>query len=343
MAQKKSNEVDAWLARPDPRIPVVLIYGPDHGLVTERARRYAESLRIPLDDPFSVVRLEAAEIEQQPGRLMDEVQTVPMFSDRRLLWVRNAGAQKSLADSVRLLGDTPPRDAMVLIEAGDLKKTAPLRAQVEASAIGMALPCYADDERGLDRLIDDVLGQNGLSIAPDARHLLRRGLGGDRLASRGEIEKLALYAMGSSEVTTSDILAIEGDASGLSVDDAVDAVIGGRVDDFDTVYTRQCQSGAQTFQFLSAAMRQLQALRTLRGQMDEGKTAAGAVTAARPPVFFARRGLVERALGKVSSTDLDEMLRRVYDSILLTRREPALAVASTRQTLLAITLRMARG
>ncbi len=41
MAQKKAHEVDAWLKRPDPRAQIVLIYGPDRGLVSERARAFA--------------------------------------------------------------------------------------------------------------------------------------------------------------------------------------------------------------------------------------------------------------------------------------------------------------
>ena len=41
MAEKKAHEVDAWLARPDPKIAIVLIYGPDRGLVAERARLFA--------------------------------------------------------------------------------------------------------------------------------------------------------------------------------------------------------------------------------------------------------------------------------------------------------------
>ena len=45
-----------------------------------------------------------------------------MFSARRLIWVRNAAAQKGLADAVKALCADPPRDAIVLIEAGDLKK-----------------------------------------------------------------------------------------------------------------------------------------------------------------------------------------------------------------------------
>ena len=238
MAQKKGYEVDGWLSPPGDQ-PIVLIYGPDRGLVAERARAFALRTGLPLDDPFSVVRLDAAEIESDAGRLLDEARTVPMFSARRLLWVRNASAQKRLADEVKLLLAEPPRDAIVLIEAGELKKGAPLRAAVEASKAGMALPCYADEARDIDTVIDGELRKAGMTLTQEARQALRRNLGGDRLASRGEIEKLMLYAHGSREIGLEDVEAMTGDVSGLSVDDAVDLMLDGRIDEFDAIFTRQ--------------------------------------------------------------------------------------------------------
>ncbi|TIP81247.1 MAG: DNA polymerase III subunit delta, partial [Mesorhizobium sp.] len=115
MAQKKGYEVDSWLARPDPRISIVMLYGPDRGLVAERAKAFAGKTGLPLDDPFSVVRLDGSEVDRDEGRLLDEARTVPMFSDRRLLWVRNASGQKALADDVKALTTEPPRDAIILI------------------------------------------------------------------------------------------------------------------------------------------------------------------------------------------------------------------------------------
>ena len=66
MSQKKAHEVDGWLARPDPSARVVLIYGPDRGLVSERAKRFAASTGLPLDDPFGVVKLSASTVEADP-------------------------------------------------------------------------------------------------------------------------------------------------------------------------------------------------------------------------------------------------------------------------------------
>lgn len=343
MAQKKASEVDSWLARPDARIWLVLIYGPDRGLVAERARAFAVRTGLPLDDPFSVVKLDAGEADRDEGRLLDEARTVPMFSDRRLLWLRNAGAQKSLADDVKALLAEPPRDAIVLIEAGDLKKGAGLRAIVEAADGAMALPCYADEARDIDSVIDDELGKAGMSMTLEARQMLRRNLGGDRLASRGEVAKLTLYALGRGEITLDDVQALTGDVSGQSFDDAVDAVLAGQLDQFDTAFTRQCQAGGHPFLALSGAMRQFQALHAMRGTMDtDGRNAAAIVAAHKPPVFFTRRRLVETALQRWSADALARALTRLQAAILQTRRRPDLAESIARQALLGIAVESAR-
>lgn len=343
MAQKKAFEVDSWLARPDPRFSIVLIYGPDRGLVSERARSFAEKTGLPLDDPFTVVKMDAGEVERVEGRLLDEALTVSMFSDRRLLWVRNAGAQKSLADDVKALVAAPPRDAIVLIEAGDLKKGIALRSVVEGADAAIALPCYPDEARDIDAVIDAELSKAGMTMTLEARQALRRNLGGDRLASRGEIEKLVLYCHGSDAIGLEDVRALTGDVSGQSFDDAVDAVLEGQIGAFDAAFTRQCQAGTHPFVALSAAMRQLQAMQVMRAKMEaEGRNAASIVAGHKPPVFFARRKLIERTLECWSGEGLARALERLQGAVLQTRRRPDLSTPLARQALLAIAAESAR-
>ena len=42
MVALRGKEIDAFLSRPDPGRPIILLYGPDAGLVRERAYRNAE-------------------------------------------------------------------------------------------------------------------------------------------------------------------------------------------------------------------------------------------------------------------------------------------------------------
>ena len=344
MAQKKAHEVDRWLARPDPATRLVLVYGPDRGLVSERAREFARKTGVPLDDPFSVVKLSASALASDPGRLADEARTVAMFSANRLVWILDAGSDKGLAEAVRhLAADPPGAETTVLIEAGDLKKGAPLRSAIEEAPAAMALPCYADDAKAVDRLIDEVLGAAGLSIAPDARSLLKSGLGGDRLASRAELDKLVLFCAGARSVEIEDIRAAVGDVAASGADDAIDAALEGRGVELDTALARLEAAGTNPYQVLGAAQRQFQSLQLMRSAMErDGKSPASVVASARPPVFFSRRPIIEGALTAFDGAACARILERIQNAILETRRRPELARAVTNQMLLAVAVERAR-
>lgn len=343
MAQKKGYEVDGWLARPGKETAVVLVYGPDRGLVAERARRFAESTGLAMDDPFSVVKLDGTEVERDQGRLLDEARTVPMFARRRLLWLRNASGQKALVDDLGLLCAEPPDDTLILVEAGELKKGAPLRTLVEGASAAMALPCYADEARDIDMVVDQELERAGMSISLDARLLLRRSLGGDRLATRGEVAKLVLYAHGRRQIEVEDVRAMTGDVSDRSLDDAVDAVLEGRIEHLEAALAAISSGQGQAGQLLSGTLRQFQQLDVLRARAGPaGRAAASAVAAARPPVFFARRKLVQSAVERWDGDAIRKALDRLQRAVLDSRRRPELAVAVARQALMALALESAR-
>ena len=344
MAQKKSSEVDAWLARPDTRARIVLIYGPDHGLVAERGASFAKRTGLSLDDPFTVIRLDGSTLAQEPGRLTTEARTVPMFGGDRLIWIRNLGAEKGAAEEIGALLADPPQDALVLLEAGDLKKAAALRAAVETSPAGMALPCFADEGRSIDQVIDEALAGAGMTMRLDARQALRQRLGGDRLATRGELDKLVLYAAGQSEITVADIEACSGDVSADSSDQAVDAALAGDGVLADRRLQKALEAGVNPQTILLALQRQMQTLETLRRAVDHaGASAAAAVASSRPPVFFSRKRLMEEVVASWSGDAVRRVLERLQSSILESRRHAELAQALTRQSLLTVAAESARG
>ncbi len=339
MTERKAHQVDSWLDNPDGGIRLVLIYGPDRGLVSERAIRFARSTRLPLDDAFTVIKLDASAIDDDPGRLIDEARTVSMFGGERLIWLRGSASQSALVGAVSDLLDAPPENTLVLIEAGDLKKSAKLRTVVEKSSSGITLPCYADDARAIDRLIDTQIASADTSITLEAREMLKKFLGGDRLASRNEIDKLLLYTDGQARIELPDVIESVGDASALSQEEVVDAVLGGNRARMDTAYSRMVRSGAPAFLSAVFTMRQFQSLQLMRAVMDrENKNAAATVASARPPVFFSRRALIEKSLGALNQAFICRALERLQQTVLHSRQYPDLATDLVRQALLALTL-----
>lgn len=342
MAEKKAHEVDAWLARPDPSIRLVLIYGPDRGLVAERASTFVAAHGIDPSDPFSVLRTDAASLAGEPGRLIDELSAIPMFGGTRLVWLRNAAATRELADAIAVAAVSPPADSLLLVEAGDLKKGSALRTVFERAATAMALPCYGDDGRAIDRMLDAALTEAGMTMTLEAREQFRAMLGGDRLASRSEIDKLILYCQGMHTIDLDDVLASAGDVSALSTDTVVDAVLVGQTARFDGAFARAMAGGMRADALLGAMIRQMQQLQQLRHRMDAGGLKpAAAIASARPPIFFARRTVMGDALLRWDGAAISAALARLQQAVREVRAS-SVPTSACHRILLSLCLESAR-
>ena len=323
MVAIKSADADSFIARPDAGKPVVLIYGADAGLVRERAEKLILASVDDPKDPFALAHLEGDALASEPGRLAEEAHTVPLFGGRRAVWVK-AGS-RNFAAAVELLVATPPRDCRVVIEAGELRRTAPLRAVCEKARTAAAIPCFADTERDLVRLIDEEMRAAKLPIAPEARSALVALIGGDRRASRNELRKLTLYAHGRGEVTLDDVFAVVADASALALDTLIDAIFAGRVGEVESQLTKALSSGTGIGSIMYAAQRQITQLHKARLEIEAGGNVEGALSGFIPPVHFRRRPFVEAALKAWTAERLERAMTQLADAVLEQRRNYALA------------------
>jgi DNA polymerase-3 subunit delta len=329
----RAGDIDRFLSQPDPKKPVVLVYGPDSGLVSERAGIVVRKMSGDDADPFSLVQLDGDIIASDPGKLIDEAQTIGLFGNRRVIRVR-AGA-KNFASAVETLLAKPPQ-ATVVIEAGDLRPTSPLRSVCEKSQAAAVIPCYVDTERDLAKLIAD----SGLTFEPGAREELVALLGADRLSTRAELDKLALYAQGNGgqnnphKVTVEDVRAVIADASALALDDVMDSAATGDAEAALTALNKAYAAGTQPAAILNAAIRHVTQLHRLKLAIDAGDSPARVVEYARPPVFFRRRPHFERALNRYGSELLAREIVALSDASLAARKDAALAATITERAIL---------
>ncbi len=333
MVAIRAGDADAALSRRDPKHAVVLIFGPDLGLVRERAGALVKRAVPDLTDPFAVVRLEGDELSGDPRRLMDETRTMGLFGGERVVWVR-AGSRNIVPALEPVLAE--PCDTLVVVEAGDLKKGAPLRSLCENSPRALAIPCYADGDRDLARLVDTMLGEAGLTIERDGRDLLVSLIGGDRLASRGEIAKLALYAQGRGKVTLEDVRVIVGDASALALDDVVDAALAGSAPEATVALAKAWGATTRPDAILGALLRGLIGIHQMALAVAAGSTIERVIDQARPMVHFSRKSKVERALRGLTPDRCLKAILAVDEAILAARRNAALGEAIAERAVLQV-------
>jgi len=334
MTAIKPADADRFVAKPDPALPVVLVFGPDAGLVRERVEALVRASVDDPADPFALARIEGEELAANPARLVAEANTIPLFGGRRAVLVK-AGSRNISAALEPVLA-APAKDCRVIIEAGDLKRNAPLRALCEKAKAAAALPCYEDGERDLARLIEEEMRAANLTLAPDARAALTALIGGDRLASRSEIRKLALYAAGKPTVELADVIAVVADASALALDDVLDAAFAGESRDVETEFGKARAGGSSPAAIVSAAIRHVANLHKMKLAMEAGDGADTVMARGAPPVHFSRKRIVETALRLWTPARLVRVMAQLAEASLEMRRNAALAEALAERTLLAV-------
>ena len=277
--------VAGYIAKPDPKLRAILVYGPDQGLVRERAEALAKAAVPALDDPFRVTTLTGAAVASDPARLHDEMAAQSLTGGRRLLRVRDAG--DALADSCdALLADPPGGDSLCVVEASDLAARSALRRVFEAADNAVAVPCYADGARELIDLVRSVLGGHKVTASAEAQQYLVSRLGGDRALSRVELEKLALYAGDGGKVELEDARAAVGDSAELTAEDAIFAAAEGDAEHLERALSRAFQEGESAVAIVRSAMRHFERLHVTGLRIAAGSAPGEALRALRPPIFF---------------------------------------------------------
>lgn len=295
MPEIKGAAADRFIGRPDPKFPIILLHGPDRGRVQMRAQALLKALQGPDPDPMALVELDPTVLDSDPSRLAEEADSVSMFGGSKTVFVR-MDDPKMLVKALESLLESPPPAAKILIAAGDLKKTHPLRSRIEKSVTGAAIACYAADRRDISDLLTRIVESFDLSINSNARDQVLNHLGADHALSASEIEKLCLFARKDGAITLDHVDAILVDSSTHGLNDISDQAFAGRRDAALDSMEMMLSEGMEASVIAQSLVRHGQLLERLRVDIDQGASPDSAMGRVRPMIFFKRRPLVEAAL-----------------------------------------------
>lgn len=321
MVDVKAAQSASFIAKLPQDMRAVLLYGTDDGLIAERAATLAKALAEDPRAPGEIIRLSEADLAEDADRLAVELRTVSMFSGRKIVRLSLDGRYQPEVLADLLAG---PVAGFLILEAGNLKPDSKLRSLVAAAPNAAAIACYADDERSLAGLIDQVLGTAGMRITTDAREHLMGLLGADRVLSRNEVEKLVLYCSGAREITIEDVEAVVADAGELTIDRVIEAAASGDAAVALVELDRSLASGEATQTALLAVQRYLLRLHAVVAQMAGGKPFDAATRTLRPPLHFKQRDVLAAQARQWSPQGASAALSATQKAVETSRLTPAL-------------------
>jgi len=308
------REIENFIKTPNPACSIILVYGPDEGLIRERISILGKSVVEDLNDPFNVVELTGDQIIDDPARLSDEFFALSMMGGRRLIRIRNAGDKLTkILKSLFEEKNTP--ESLILIEAKNLTPKSSLRKLCEKEKNAAAVPCYTDDERSLSGLISSELRNHNLKITADALALFASSIIGDRALARNEIEKLITYiGQTHKSIDIPDIQNCIGYNSSLSMEDVARYAASGQIAKMNKSMDHLFAEGTSPIAILRIAQNYFRRLHISKARIEKGESLDMAIKRLTPPIFFKTKPEFARQLSGWNFANLGTALNKLMET-----------------------------
>ena len=335
MVAYKSLSVPHFIKSPDAACRFALVYGPDTGLVSERAEALAKHFSAGRGET-EIVRLDERDITDDASRIEVELRTIPMFATRKVVRV-GVGARLDVPTLKALL--EMQSESALIIEAGNLRRDSALRKLFEERKDAAALPCYSESSNVVS-LIDEELKEAGLQVDADAKAYLIARLGADQALSRSEVAKLALYASGRGRVSIDDVDAIVGDAAEVALQNFVHAVGRGDAQGSLRELDRLGAAGTGPASALAALGRHFTQLHRIATAEAKGNVDAE-MRSMRPPIYnFDERKILIAQAKRWGQARLMNALAQIQDAVRRTRLSPDIEDALAERLVLTLTAKI---
>ena len=198
---------------------VYLLYGEESFLKQSYKKKLKEA--VAGDDTMNYNYFEGKGLDV--NELISLSDTMPFFSDKRLIIIENSGffktSSEALADYLPMIPDTT---CIVFVEDAVDKRN---RLFKKVKELGHAAEMKRQDSAQLARWAGTILAQNGRKITGSTMNLFLERTGDDMENIRMELEKLISYTMGSDVVTTEDMEAVTTVQVTNKIFDMVNAIV----------------------------------------------------------------------------------------------------------------------
>lgn len=182
---------------------IYLLYGEEAYLKKQYRQRLQDAL-VPPEDTVNINFYEGKNISVK--EIIDQSETMPFFSERRLLVIEDSGFFKAASPELAEYLKSVPETTYFLFVEDEIDKRGKLFKTVKSK--GRTVEFARQTEETLQRWILGILKRENKNITRSTLELFMEKAGMDMKNISMELEKLLSYTMGREVITSEDVEAV---------------------------------------------------------------------------------------------------------------------------------------
>lgn len=262
--------------------PPLLLYGPNEGLIRDNCIKVKKLFN---KAGAEMVNFVGKSISEEPENLIDEIKTISMFSEQKIITIENP-----IDKNIELFEDaftSLPENLLIIVVAGNLSKNSKIRKFFEGSKILLACAHYEDDLKSKSQQIQDLEKNINKVLNKDIKTYLSQNLSSDRMISFNEIDKLTLlYSSNNRTPELSDIKLIFNDNSETGLNKISQNVLSGQTNKLVINLNRLFSEGVSPVAVIRNMLNYVERIQKTQITLKRTNNFEEAIKTLKPPVFW---------------------------------------------------------
>ena len=254
MAVAKLRNFDSLTAKQVKAYRLFCLHGENDALVRDRAAALRTAFAAE-GTPPAIIDLDGDILAREPFALADELGSMSLFADRRVLRVTLAARDCEEAFANALPGLAKAEGVLVVVQAGTDKRQEGAIRLLSGDQSCLVIACPLDSADDLADFARRTLGEAGIALDDEAAAALVELTDADRSLLANELTKLLLLAGKGETLSATALRGIVADEAGALVDEAAGRVLAGDVGMTLDVTDRLGLAGGDVSALVGAALR----------------------------------------------------------------------------------------
>ena len=260
----------------------LLLYGSNEGLIRENYNKLKNIFNQASYEEISVI---GKSISEQPEILIDEIKTVSMFNDHKIITI-----DQPIDKNVEIFEEAfamLPSNTLIIVLANNLKKTSKIRKFFENSKNLFACANYEDDLRSNSQQIQTLEKYIGKTLNKDIKNYLNQNLSSDRMISNHEVDKIILlYYENNTIPELEEIKLIFNDNSDLGLSKISQLAFSGKPNKVSINLNRIFAEGVNPIAVVRTMLNYVQRIQVTQIALKKTNDFESAIKSLKPPVFW---------------------------------------------------------
>ena len=265
----------------------ILLYGPNEGLIRENLDKIKKIFKKNNAEEISFT---GKLIDEQPEIFNDEIKTVSMFNDKKIIFIEQA-----IDKNISLFEDNfenLPDQILIIVIANNLSKSSKIRKFFESSSKYISCANYEDDLKTNSQQIQELENSIKKIFDKDIKIYLNQNLSNDRMISKNEIDKIVLLYSDNNEEPKLDVIqSIFNDSADSGLNQIPKVVFSGKPKKVSIFLNKVFAEGVNPIAIIRTLLNYVQRIELTQVALKKNKDFDVAIKGLKPPVFWKEKDL----------------------------------------------------